>query len=211
MHFHTDEEPGRKSLDYAGSAYTLDLVARGGMAAPARWLYIPTGGTGSVWLRYKDDWSEETKVLTALEEPLSGYIAEIAFGNPAVYTGGAGSYPVVLTGAESLTLNFDDSTDHASGDIVITPPAGSYDQATLLAYINAAINAVIPAPGGHSQALAADAGAGASSLTSRSRGTGASVDVKAIHATLATGLGWATGVTNGTAFASPATLVRVTW
>lgn len=213
MHFRTDDQPGRKALEYAGSAYTLDLVALGQMGSPARHVIGLAGGGGTIWVRYADDWSTAQLELEAGQDigPDGAYVAELAFGNPAVYTGGAGVFPVVLTGAETLSLRFDQGTPYDSGQIDITPAAGSYTQAQLLALINAAINAAIPPPRGVSQALAADAGAGASSLTSRAAGTGALVDVVAIHATLATGLGWAAGPTSGTAFASPATGVRVIW
>jgi hypothetical protein len=180
------------------------------MGSPARQLEILTGGTGTLFTRSKDDWSEQELEVEATQQ-ISGYFAEIAFGDLPLYTGAAGSFPVVITGGETIVFTLDTGTDHASGTITFAPAAGSYSQAQLLALLNAAINAVIPPPGGHSQALALDAGGGVSTLTSRSRGTGGEVDITTIHATLATGLGWAVSTTNGAAFASPASNVRVIW
>ena len=212
MHHKTDTEPGRKVIDYPGSNFTLDLVTRGGMASPVRELRVPAGDTGgTVVVRSKVDWTESELELFPGDEALIGYFAEIAFGERAVYDPGAGSWPVVITGVETIVFTIDSDTDHASGTITFAPAAGSYTQAELLALLNAAINLVIPPPGGHTQTLAADEGSDASSLTSRSRGTDGEVDITVIHATLATALNWAVTTTNGTAFASPASNVRATW
>jgi hypothetical protein len=213
MHFKTDEEPGRKVLDYAGSTYTLDLVTRGGMGSPAREIRVPAGSTGgTVGVRHKDDWSYTAIELYAGDNGYVAYVAEICFGTVAKYNPAVtGSYPVTITGVETLVFTLDTGTDHASGTITFAPAAGNYTQAQLLALLNAAINAVIPPPGGHTQALAADEGSDESSLSGRSGGTGGEVDITTIHATLATALGWAVSTTNGVAFASPAGNVRVTW
>jgi hypothetical protein len=183
------------------------------MGSPAREIRVPAGSTGgTVGVRFKDDWSYSQLELYPGDNGLQAYVAEISFGTVASYApAGAGSYPVVLTGAETLVFTLDTGTDHASGTITVQPAAGSYTQAQLLAAINAAINLVIPPPGGHSQALAEDNGGGKSKLSSRSGGTGGEVDITTIHATLATGLGWAVSTTNGAAFASPAGNVRATW
>lgn len=178
----------------------------GGMGQAICRFRAATGG--HVVLTQED--GSELDLTVANNEIIEGHFIRARYGNRAVETSAAGTYPGTLEGGEELVLRFDEGSadDFDTGEVTIVFEAEDVTQALAIARINAAMEA-------HSQALrphqgyapkvwATDAGGDTTSLTGRAGGTGASVEIVSIDAALEAMLGFSVGTTAGTNFSGPA-------